>query len=158
MKNVYSSQYQTTCFGPIMAPQLPHDDMLHHRSRLRRHQSDTYSFWFLLSSLSPIAYWHRITATDVEISTSQLIYIVEPWEIWSNLTMAMIWPKHVVWYWKEYTFFIPTSCVIDYPSTYITYKLRRKCCLWAQITNGTIMHTFQLIYSTNLTHYEHLLI
>ena len=28
------------------------------------------------------------------------------------------WPKHVVWYWLEYTFFIPTSCVIDYPSTY----------------------------------------
>ena len=28
------------------------------------------------------------------------------------------WPKHVVWYWLEYTFFIPSSCVIGYPSTY----------------------------------------
>jgi hypothetical protein len=33
--------------------------------------------------------------------------------------MVMNWPKHVVWYWLEYTFFIPTSCVIDYPSSYI---------------------------------------
>ena len=36
----------------------------------------------------------------------------------SNLMMAMNWPKHVVWYWLEYTFFISTSCVIDYPSSY----------------------------------------
>jgi hypothetical protein len=43
------------------------------------YQSDIHTvFDPLLSSLSPVANRHCITATDVEISTSQLIYIVEP--------------------------------------------------------------------------------
>jgi len=40
------------------------------RRRLRRHQSDIYSFWFLILLFSPIASSHCITAIDVEISTS----------------------------------------------------------------------------------------
>ena len=40
----------------------------------------------------------------------------------------MNWPKHVVWYWLEYTFFIPTGCAIDHPSSYI-FPLSHPLCI-----------------------------